>query len=405
MPARIFSLRFSIFYAFMAIGAGIQLPFLPLWLHARGLTVGEIAIVVAGMTAIRILAVPLAAFVSDRYQNRRSVIIVCGFAAFAAFLMLAFATSFWLIFSFSLLASFCWAPVFPLAESFSVDGSAAHRIDYGRMRLWASLSFLTGSLGGGILLQLLSINSVVFLMAGAQGMSALVGLLLPDDPKIDAQVLGNRGPTNFSRVVRFLVAGSFALFITAVGVGQASHAMLYSFGPVHWHDLGLDKFTIGCFWAISIAAEVLLFGFSQNLVNRFGAINLIIIGISGGAFRWIIGISGGAFRWLAMANDFGLGITFCTQALHAMSFAMLHLGAMHYIRLNVPYGLRNSAQGLYAAASGGVAMSAVMGLTGLLYEHLHGGTYLAMAGISLVALSFGLALRRLNPTSQALTDT
>lgn len=394
MPARIFSLRFSIFYAFMAIGAGIQLPFLPLWLHARGLTVGEIAIVVAGMTAIRILAVPLAAFVSDRYQNRRSVIIVCGFAAFAAFLMLAFATSFWLIFSFSLLASFCWAPVFPLAESFSVDGSAAHRIDYGRMRLWASLSFLTGSLGGGILLQLLSINSVIFLMAGAQGMSALVGLLLPDDPKIDAQVLGNQGPTNFSRVVRFLVAGSFALFITAVGVGQASHAMLYSFGPVHWHDLGFDKFAIGCFWAISIAAEVLLFGFSQNLVNRFGAINLIIIGISGGAFRWLV-----------MANDFGLGITFGMQALHAVSFAMLHLGAMHYIRLNVPDGLRNSAQGLYAAVSGGVAMSAVMGLTGLLYEHLHGGTYLAMAGISLVALSFGLALKRLNPTSQALAGT
>lgn len=378
----------------MAIGAGIQLPFLPLWLHARGLTVGEIAIVVAGMTAIRILAVPLAAFVSDRYQNRRSVIIVCGFAAFAAFLMLAFATNFWLIFSFSLLASFCWAPVFPLAESFSVDGSAAHRIDYGRMRLWASLSFLTGSLGGGILLQLLSINSVIFLVAGAQGMSALVGLLLPDDPKIDAQVLGNQGPTNFSRVVRFLMAGSFALFITAVGVGQASHAMLYSFGPVHWHDLGFDKFTIGCFWAISIAAEVLLFGFSQNLVNRFGAINLIIIGISGGAFRWLV-----------MANDFGLSITFGTQALHAVSFAMLHLGAMHYIRLNVPDGLRNSAQGLYAAVSGGVAMSAVMGLTGLLYEHLHGGTYLAMAGISLVALSFGLALKRLNPTSQALTGT
>ena len=378
----------------MAIGAGIQLPFLPLWLHARGLTVGEIAIVVAGMTAIRILAVPLAALVSDRYQNRRSVIIVCGFAAFAAFLMLAFATSFWLIFSFSLLASFCWAPVFPLAESFSVDGSAAHRIDYGRMRLWASLSFLTGSLGGGILLQLLSINSVIFLMAGAQGMSALVGLLLPDDPKIDAQVLGNQGPTNFSRVVRFLVAGSFALFITAVGVGQASHAMLYSFGPVHWHDLGFDKFTIGCFWAISIAAEVLLFGFSQNLINRFGAINLIIIGISGGALRWLV-----------MANDFGLGITFGTQALHAVSFAMLHLGAMHYIRLNVPDGLRNSAQGLYAAVSGGVAMSAVMGLTGLLYEHLHGGTYLAMAGISLVALSFGLALKRLNPTSQALAGT
>ncbi len=378
----------------MAIGAGIQLPFLPLWLHARGLTIGEIALVVAGMTAMRVLAIPLAGFVSDRYRNRRSVIILCGFAAFAAFLMLAFAASFWLILSFSLLASFYWAPVFPLAEGFSVDGSAAHRIHYGRIRLWASLSFLTGSLGGGLLLQLLPINSVVFLVASAQGISALAGLLLPTDPEIDARVLGTCSPVNLAHIARFLMAGSFVLFVTAVGLGQASHGMLYSFGPVHWHELGFDKLTIGSFWAVSIAAEVLLFAFSQNLVNRIGPINLIIAGISGGAFRWLV-----------MANDFGPVITFATQALHAVSFAMLHLGAMHYIRLNVPYGLRNSAQGLYAEMSGGIAMSAVMGLTGLLFEHLHGTTYLAMAGISLVALGLGLALKRLSPTSQALADT
>jgi hypothetical protein len=30
MPARIFGLRFSVFYAFLMIGTGMQLPFLPL---------------------------------------------------------------------------------------------------------------------------------------------------------------------------------------------------------------------------------------------------------------------------------------------------------------------------------------------------------------------------------------
>ena len=55
--------------------------------------------------------------------------------------------------------------------------------------------------------------------------------------------------------------------------------------------------------------------------------------------------------------------------------------------------------------SGGIAMSAVMGLTGMLFGQLHGTTYLAMAGISLVALGLGLALKRLSPTSQALADT
>ena len=59
MPARIFGLRFSIFYAFLTIGNGMQLPFLPLWFHAKGLTVAEIALVFAGMTACRVVAVPL----------------------------------------------------------------------------------------------------------------------------------------------------------------------------------------------------------------------------------------------------------------------------------------------------------------------------------------------------------
>ena len=378
----------------MAMGAGLQLPFLPLWLDAKGLTVGEIAVVIAGMTAIRVLAIPLAAFISDKYRNRRSVIIFCGFAASAAFLLLALSTSFWPILSFSLLAAFCWAPVFPLAESFSVDGSAVHQIDYGRMRLWASLSFLTGSLGGGMLLQILPISAVIFLIAGAQGLSALAGLQLPEDPEFDSQQLESASPTKFRDVLRFLMAGSFALFIVAVGIGQSSHAMLNSFGPVHWHDLGYDKFTIGCFWTISIAAEVVLFGFSNSLIKRITPIDLIIVGLAGGAFRWLV-----------MAGDFGLGVAAAAQLLHALSFAMVHLGTMHYIRRNVPVGLRNSAQGLYAALAGGIAMSAMMGLTGLLFEQLQGTTYVAMAGVSLVALGFGLALKRVNPTIQLAADT
>ena len=72
---------------------------------------------------------------------------------------------------------------------------------------------------------------------------------------------------------------------------------------------------------------------------------------------------------------------------------MVHLGTMHYIRETVSAGLRNSAQGLYAAISGGIALSASMWLSGLLYSELLGNTYLVMAAISLAALSFALALK------------
>jgi MFS transporter, PPP family, 3-phenylpropionic acid transporter len=184
------------------------------------------------------------------------------------------------------------------------------------------------------------------------------------------------------------------IFVIAASLGQGSHAMLYTFGPVHWDSLGYDKFTIGCFWAISIVAEVTLFSVSNLLVKRFGPIGLIVMGISGGVIRWIF-----------MAQDPGLAATSILQAFHAISFAMVHLGTMHYIRQAVPAGLRNSAQGLYAAISGGIGLSAAMWLSGMLYGELLGKTYLVMAAISLAALSFALALKRISPTARAAADT
>jgi PPP family 3-phenylpropionic acid transporter len=119
----------------------------------------------------------------------------------------------------------------------------------------------------------------------------------------------------------------------------------------------------------------------------------------------MVGIYGGIIRWVFMAQDFGIGATAVLQAFHAISFAMVHLGTMHYIRQTVPAGLRNSAQGLYAAVSGGIALSGSMWLSGLLYSQLLGNTYLVMAAISLVALSFALALKLISPITLVTADS
>ena len=394
MAARIFGLRFSIYYAFMSIGNGMQLPFLPLWLHAKGLTVAEIALAFAGMTACRIVAVPLVAILADKYRNRRSLIIVCGFISFFGYLLLATASGFWQIFLISFSAALFTAPIMTLAEGFSVDGSAAHGLDYGRLRLWASLSFLVGNLGGGLLLLYIPITSLIYLVALAQGVSAGVAFLLPPDPESAQPHVAIDQPGNSARARKLLLPGPFMIFVIAASLGQASHAMLYTIGPVHWDSLGYDKFTIGSFWAISIVAEVTLFSVSNALVKRFGPIGLIVMGISGGVIRWIF-----------MAQDPGLAATLVLQAFHAVSFAMVHLGTMHYIRQTVPTGLRNSAQGLYAAISGGIGLSAAMWLSGMFYGELLGKTYLVMAAISLAALSFALALKRISPTARAAADT
>ena len=94
MSARIFGLRFSIFYAFLTIGTGMQLPFLPLWLHAKGLTVAEIGLVIAGMTASRFVAIPVAAYFADLHRNRRGLIILFSLASALGYLLLGLSAGF-----------------------------------------------------------------------------------------------------------------------------------------------------------------------------------------------------------------------------------------------------------------------------------------------------------------------
>ena len=106
MSSRNFSLRLSLFNAVLFLGAGIQLPFLPLWLKDRGLSDAEVALVVGLMMAVRIIGIPFGTFIADLTQRRRAVIIACAFGATAAYLLLNVVSGFWPSYSAA-----CWPPL------------------------------------------------------------------------------------------------------------------------------------------------------------------------------------------------------------------------------------------------------------------------------------------------------
>jgi MFS transporter, PPP family, 3-phenylpropionic acid transporter len=388
MTARVFGIRISMAYALMMMGSGVQLPFLPLWLQAKGIDTTGIAMVVAGMMAVRVFGAPLFAWIADHFGNRRLVIQLCAGLAFASYLLLAISNGFSPIMTMALVAGFAFAPVFALTEGFSVDGAAAHGLDYGRLRLWASLSFLAGSLGSGALLTVLDPLSTAWLIAIAQGLSFLATLLLPAEP--ERPVEPEEPPTLPVRALPLLFASSFPLLILAAGLGQASHGMLNGFGSVHWHALGFNTFNIGLLWTIAVTAEVLLFANSNRLVNALGPSRLLMIGLGGGVLRWLL-----------MAVTTTYEVTMLVQILHALSFAATHLGTMHFIRLMVPPHIKNRAQGFYSAVSGGLLMSASIWTSGLVYQQFAGQAYFFMACISVAALGLAVAMVKLSPTVRA----
>jgi MFS transporter, PPP family, 3-phenylpropionic acid transporter len=110
---------------------------------------------------------------------------------------------------------------------------------------------------------------------------------------------------------------------------------------------------------------------------------------------------GGLLRWVLMSVTTLYEITLLLQTLHALSFAATHLGTMHFIRLMVPAPIKNRAQALYSAMSGGLLMSCSVWGSGQLYQLYGGYAFVFMAGLSIAALVLALTMIRLSPTVRA----
>ena len=90
--------RLSAFYAAIFLVAGIQLPFWPVWLSARGLSATEIGVVLAATLWVKVLATPAIGAVADRSgMSRRGIMGVFAATALAGYAGLWPAGPFWVL--------------------------------------------------------------------------------------------------------------------------------------------------------------------------------------------------------------------------------------------------------------------------------------------------------------------
>src|SRR5271167_5090804 len=80
-----FALRMATVYAAFFLFGGIQMPYLPAWLEARGLDAREIGIVLAVPMLVRIVAVPLATRLIDRHAAVETAAAVAATLSAAAY--------------------------------------------------------------------------------------------------------------------------------------------------------------------------------------------------------------------------------------------------------------------------------------------------------------------------------
>jgi PPP family 3-phenylpropionic acid transporter len=378
-----FALRMAAFYGAIFLIYGVQIPYLAVWLNWRGLPPSEIGVVVALPLFARLLVTPSVAVRADMHGQHRGTVIVLAWLALAGALLLIAIPSRALIPVAVLVMMVATYTAVPLAEAVAMTGVRALGLDYGRMRLWGSLTFIAANVAGGFAISAFGPEVIGYALVAAALSTVIAAHVLPDGPGQSTL----RGRPSLQVAWQVVRERDYLLLVAAAGGIQASHAVFYTFGVLHWQASGHSAAVTGLLWSIGVLVEVALFAFSKRAVEVAGPRGLLLIGSAAGLVRWSV-----------MALDPPISLLVPLQALHALTFAATYIGTVHLAQTLAPDGTQGTSQALLSAITAGIATGIAMATAGVLYDRYGAGSYFAMtllAGLGgLAALKIGRGRER-----------
>ncbi len=376
--------RLGLFYGAYFLAVGVMLPYWPVWLEGRGMSPEQIGAVLAVTFWVKLIGHPTVSAVADATGQVRTTLTVLAGMAVLVFLGFGLLQGFWVYIALAALAALCFQTIMPIGEALSLAVVKSGGYDYGRIRLWGSISFIIAASGMGPAIEHLGTEIVWVALVGCMVAILVSCRLLPEARTRTAK------PWSWKAAGALAMSPRFLLFVATAGAIQAGHAVYYAFGTIIWRDMGFQETAIGLLWTLGVVAEIVLFWFAGRLGRYGSAPVLLAIAIVGTLIRWPLT----AFAdtpWLAAP----------LQVLHALTFGAGHLGAMRFLQENAPEGLGATAQALYYALVSGVVMGTVMPIAGILFQHYGPTTaYVAAGGMGLLAAVTFVPLFLLKPRSR-----
>lgn len=369
-----FALRTAFFYGALFFATGVYLPFFPVWLSGQGLSEPQIGLIIAAPFFIRALFSPTLALLADRFADLNIAAGLYGVVAGIVFAGLALVSGFWPILILSALAMVFWSALVPIGDAIAIVGVRRHQIDYGRVRMWGSVTFIAANFATAEILRWASEDGVFRLQTMAFVVGGLVAFWLPR-VKLDK---ASQAPARLRELLadpllrRAVLAGSLIL---------GSHAAYYAFGSIYWRELGFPARTIASLWAYSVVIEVGLFWAAKRLTG-WGARRYLLAAGMGGLVRWIL------FPLATVPPA-----AFVLQTLHSLTFAAAYLGVIMSIGATSAPGHTARLQAGFQLVSGVVIAIATVA-AGPLFRHNPMSAFWMAAFMAAAGLFFAYGLRR-----------
>jgi PPP family 3-phenylpropionic acid transporter len=357
---------------------GIFVPYLALFLDGRGFNSQQIGVLLAIVTATRIVGPAIWTGFAERSSKPLRVMQLGAMLACVGWLGSFFDYGFWWLLATLSLFSFFWTAILPQLEVSTFLFLNNDTDQYSRIRSAGSVGYIVLVMSGGWAYQqygseFMPVTALAFLL--------LLVFCLFNLPLITSSMDSSSKTLSYTQLFQHKILW---IFMGAALLMQISFAPFYVFFTLYSRDLGYSGSETGLLISLAVAAEIVAFYYAGRLMRNRSY--RLLLGICYGltVVRWVmVALLAHSPWWLALSMLF-----------HAGSFAIAHSCAMQFIQQVFPRAQRGRGQALYAGLifGGGGAIGAY--LAGLSWQNGSGAvnTFLFAAGFALLACLLILTL-------------
>jgi PPP family 3-phenylpropionic acid transporter len=180
---------------------------------------------------------------------------------------------------------------------------------YGKVRLWGSLGFMGIALWLGKILS--SPYEALYYLSSMALLTLLFGVFLTQYEKESNEEVSAQNSFSLSKYWAFWLS----IFLMQVAFGG-----FYNFFTIYETSHGISLEMVSWMWSFGVICEIVMLYFQGPLLQR-NLLNILQFATLITAFRWFM---------LYLYPD-SITLTFASQSLHAVSFALYHTAAITYV--------------------------------------------------------------------------
>jgi PPP family 3-phenylpropionic acid transporter len=375
--------RLGGFYFVYFLMLGGVAPYFSLYLRKLGFDGVEIGTLLALMPLARVFAPNAWAWIADHQGQRRPLVRMTTAAAALSCAGLLLAKSFGWLFVVILVLNIFWCGALPLVEATTMGHLKGRLGDYGRIRVWGSISFVMSVVLLGQILDRTGILWLPVMLVILFALCALAAWALP----VDQVPPHHEDHARLREIIRRpeVVALFIACFLMAL-----AHGPYNTFYSIHLVEIGYSKSSVGWLWALSVVGEVFVFLLMPRLMQRFTIPAIIMFSLGCAVVRFLL------IGWFAQS----IVLLALAQLMHAATFGAHHAAALAAIHHLFRGRTQARGQALYTSLGFGAGGAAGGFASGWLWQHTTPAlTFTFAAGAALLALL--VVAGRLRPSALA----